>query len=176
MTHILPDVLAKGLRVVFCGTAASATSAEKRAYYAGQSNAFWGTLYRIGLIPHPLQPTDFREVLNYKFGLTDVAKTVSGNDNELQTSDFDAKGLIRKIEQYHPQVLAFTSKRAGQAVLNSKVKYGWQAETIGQTRLYVLPSPSGAARRYWDESIWRELAKDINRQDAKNTKLKRVGQ
>ena len=44
MTHILPDVLAKGLRVVFCGTAASAMSAEQGAYYAGRGNAFWGTL------------------------------------------------------------------------------------------------------------------------------------
>ena len=124
-----------------------------------------GDTHRIGLIPHPLQPTDFCDVLSYKIGLTDVAKSVSGNDNELKADDFDAQGLIRKIEHYQPQILAFTSKRAGQAVLKRKVAYGWQDDRIGQTRLYVLPSPSGAARRYWDETIWQALANEINRED-----------
>ena len=31
MTHVLPDILRPGLRVVFCGTAASAVSAAKGA-------------------------------------------------------------------------------------------------------------------------------------------------
>ena len=37
--------------------------------------------------------------------------------------------------------------------------YGLQKETMMKTRLYVLPSTSGAARRFWDENYWHELAK-----------------
>src|SRR3546814_13773735 len=48
---VLPDVLAPGLRLVFCGSAAGRKSAELGAYYAGPGNKFWPTLYEIGLTP-----------------------------------------------------------------------------------------------------------------------------
>ena len=35
MSHVLPDLLRPGLRLVVCGTAAGAVSAAKGAYYAG---------------------------------------------------------------------------------------------------------------------------------------------
>jgi TDG/mug DNA glycosylase family protein len=38
------------------------------------------------------------------------------------------------------------------------VDYGWQPERVGATRLFVLPSPSGQATRFWDEGPWRDLA------------------
>ncbi|MCX6741231.1 MAG: mismatch-specific DNA-glycosylase, partial [Candidatus Parcubacteria bacterium] len=37
---ILPDVLEKGLRIVFCGTAVGDRSAKRRCYYAGRGNKF----------------------------------------------------------------------------------------------------------------------------------------
>jgi TDG/mug DNA glycosylase family protein len=32
-------------------------------------------------------------------------------------------------------------------------------ETIGRTEVFVLPSTSGAARGYWNDSYWHDLAK-----------------
>lgn len=162
MTHILPDVLQSDLIVVFCGTAASAKSAAMGAYYANPTNAFWRTLYEIGLTPHQFKASDFRELVRYKIGLTDVAKSAKGNDSDLQPTDFDSMGLVQKIEHYQPHILAFTSKRAYRESRNlltgKRVDYGWQQDTIGQTQLFVLPSPSGAARGYWDISVWQTLA------------------
>ena len=43
---ILPDVLGPNLKVVFCGTAAGAVSAKRRAYYAGPGNKFWQTIHK----------------------------------------------------------------------------------------------------------------------------------
>jgi double-stranded uracil-DNA glycosylase len=40
MSGRLPDYLAFGLRVVFCGTAAGKTSASSGHYYAGTGNLF----------------------------------------------------------------------------------------------------------------------------------------
>ena len=39
------------------------------------------------------------------------------------------------------------------------ISYGLLEETVGETRLFVLPSPSGAARGYWNLSHWVDLAK-----------------
>lgn len=50
-TEVLPDVIDHDLSVVFCGTAAGNESARRRAYYAGPGNAFWPTLFKVGLTP-----------------------------------------------------------------------------------------------------------------------------
>lgn len=162
MTHILPDVLQSHLIVVFCGTAASAKSAEVGAYYGNPTNAFWKTLHDIGLIPHQFEPSEFRSVIQYQIGLTDIAKMAKGNDSDLKPDDFDGNALTQKIKQYQPAILAFTSKRAyrewKELAASKRVHYGWQQKSIGQTRVYVLPSPSGAARGYWDITYWQTLA------------------
>ncbi len=58
-----------------------------------------------------------------------------------------------------PRIVAFTSKRTAGEFLGRPVEYGLQPEQVGSTMLFVLPSPSGAARRWWDVSYWRELAR-----------------
>ena len=157
--QVLPDVLRPGLDIVFCGTAAGAASARRRAYYAGPGNAFWPTLFRVGLTPRLLAPGEFRSIVQYGLGLTDISKTASGNDDELPPGSFDPGRLERAIRRYRPLFLAFTSKRAAAEFLGRPVAYGPQAAAIEATRLFVLPSPSGAARRHWDESQWLALAR-----------------
>ena len=80
---ILPDLLAPGLDIVFCGTAVGAESARRRAYYAGPGNAFWPTLAQVGLTPRRLKPEEYPLLLTFGIGLTDLAKHVSGNDDIL---------------------------------------------------------------------------------------------
>jgi len=158
---ILPDVLQANLDVVFCGTAASAISAREGAYYANPTNAFWRALHAIGLTPRLLAPSEFRTATAYGLGLTDIAKYATGNDSDLSTGDFDAENLREKIMQCHPKILAFTSKKGASVFLvtpTGKLTYGKQSEPVGTTTLWVLPSPSGAARRYWDITVWQALA------------------
>ena len=163
---VLPDLIAPGLQVVFCGTAASAISAQEKAYYANPTNYFWRTLYSVGLTPRQLKPREFPELLQHGIGLTDLAKSAKGNDSDLIESDFDVDSLRRKIENYQPQFLAFTSKKGASVFFDKptrKINYGLQTETIRTTRFYVLTSPSGAARSYWDETIWQALADSVSR-------------
>lgn len=155
---LLDDVLAPGLRVVFCGTALGAVSARVGAYYAGPGNRFWLTLHEVGLTPRLLEPREFRILPQFGIGLTDVCKTRSGSDAEIGTDGFDAPRLRRAVERAAPAWLAFTSKNAGRAALGRPADYGVQPERIGDTRCFVLPSPSGRARRWWDIRPWRELA------------------
>lgn len=158
-THKLPDVLTTGLGVVFCGTAAGAQSARAGAYYAGRGNKFWRTLFAVGWTPRLLEPAEFRLVTQYGIGLTDIAKTYSGADSGLRRGDFDAEGLRRKIEQYAPHAFAFNGKKAAQAFYGVQdLAYGQQAQRIGETVMFVLPSTSGAASGFWDVGYWQRLA------------------
>lgn len=156
---VLPDILAPDLAVVFCGTAAGEASARRRAYYAGPGNAFWPTLFKVGLTPRRFEPGEYPEVVRHGLGLTDIVKTASGADSVLPAHLFDRARLHEVIREYAPRVLAFTGKRAAEAFLGHRVDYGLQERTVEQTRLFVLPSPSGAARRYWSEAPWRDLAR-----------------
>lgn len=158
---ILPDVLAPGLRVVFCGTAPGTRSAREGAYYAHPGNYFWRTLFNTGLTPRQLAPRAFREVLQFGIGLTDVAKHAFGSDAELPREAFDAGSLRRKLARHKPRIVAFTSKNAARAALGlppGAFQYGPQALHIAQSRVFVLPSPSGQARGFWSIEPWRELA------------------
>jgi double-stranded uracil-DNA glycosylase len=155
---VLPDVLERGLAIVFCGTAAGTASARRCAYYAGPGNRFWNTLFEVGLIPRLIAPEEFESVTEFGLGLTDLAKHVAGCDEDLPDGCFDGVGLTERILAISPGILAFTSKRAAEEYVGHPVDYGLLEETIGRTRLFVLPSPSGAARRHWDDRPWNELA------------------
>lgn len=161
--HVLPDVLQPGLKLVFCGTAAGRRSAAEGAYYAHPGNLFWRALCEACLTPRRLTPPEFTLLPDYGIGLTDLAKHDAGNDNQLPADAFDVPALIAKIHAFSPRLLAFTSKHAARAVLKRSVGYGLQIETLGCTRLFVLPSPSGQARGHWQLMPWQELAAHMQR-------------
>jgi TDG/mug DNA glycosylase family protein len=157
--HKLPDVLLPGLRVVFCGSAAGARSAQVGAYYAGPGNKFWRVLHAAGLTPRLLDPQEFRLLPQFGIGLTDIAKTYAGADIGLRRADFDADGLRRKIDLFAPRAFAFNGKRAASAFYGAAgTAYGQQPDRIGATTIFVLPSTSGAAAGFWDARHWYELA------------------
>ncbi|WP_130619941.1 mismatch-specific DNA-glycosylase [Dyella amyloliquefaciens] len=155
---ILPDLLRPGLRLVFCGTAAGRRSAQEGAYYAHPGNMFWRTLHTVQLTPRLFAPVEFTLLPALGIGLTDLAKHHMGNDDELPRDAFDVDALKQRIARHAPRVLAFTSKAAARAALGRSAGYGLQAERMGETQLFVLPSPSGQARGHWDMAPWQALA------------------
>jgi TDG/mug DNA glycosylase family protein len=153
--QVLPDLLQP-----FCGTAAGERSAREGAYYAHPGNLFWRALHEAGITPHRYSPGEFPQLLELGIGLTDLAKRHSGNDADLPRDAFDVPALLAKIERNRPRLLAFTSKAAARAALGRTITtYGEQPERVSGTRLFVLPSPSGQARRHWDIEPWRVLEK-----------------
>jgi len=163
-SHLVPDLLEPGLKLVFCGTALGRKSAEARAYYANPTNLFWRTLHEVGLTPERLRPDAYARLLNHRIGLTDLAKQHFGNDVDLPADALDRAALRERIAVHRPAILAFTSKTGAGAFLDrptGQIVLGEQAERIGKTRLFVLPSPSGSARRYWDVALWQRLAEAV---------------
>ena len=163
---VLPDLLAPGLTTVLCGSAAGAVSARVGAPYAGPGNEFWPTRAATGLTPRRLAPGEFRLLLGFGIGLTDLNKTESGADSDLSPAADDPAALLRKVEAYRPRILAFPATRPAR-VFKAAVfgragvpPYGVQEERLGggATEIFVLPSPSGLACRFWDPFWWHRLA------------------
>jgi double-stranded uracil-DNA glycosylase len=162
-SHVLPDVLEPGLRVVFCGTAAGTVSAARGAYYAHPQNKFWRVLHAVGLTPRLVKPEEYLELPRWGLGLTDIAKYVSGMDRELPAGVLGREAcaaLTARIEAAQPAVLAFTSLNGGRRWLGRSAGFGDSGARIGATRVWLLPSPSPTAGWNWDESWWRKLAEE----------------
>ena len=159
MYDILKDVLKPSLKVVFCGTAASKKSAANKTYYAGPGNKFWKVLNDTGLTPRVFLPEEYTDLLNYDIGLTDIAKKVYGNDDEIKQGDYDIKSFIKKIKEYQPKIICFNGKNSAKIYFNRKhIEYGIQSEKIVMSKIFIVPSTSGAASGFWDINIWKQLA------------------
>lgn len=148
---VLPDYLAPGLRIVFCGTAVSTTSADRGHYYAGPGNEFWSFLHRSGLTPVLLSPEEDSRVLEFDLGLTDLAKNTAASSDRGLDPHYDINRLVERIERVTPRWLAFHGKTAGVKASKalghgSTVALGRQPWTIGETSVFVVPSASAANR------------------------------
>ncbi|MBL4657187.1 MAG: mismatch-specific DNA-glycosylase [Flavobacteriales bacterium] len=159
---MLKDILTNNLDVVFCGTAKGEASARLGYYYAGPGNKFYGILHQAGFTPHKLEPSECYDINQFTIGLTDLVHTEFGNDDEISDDSYDVPGFVKKIEKFQPKYVAFNSKKGASFFLGFKgitslVDYGLQDRRIGGTKVFVLPSTSGSARRYWDEDYWIEL-------------------
>jgi TDG/mug DNA glycosylase family protein len=164
--HILPDLLKPGLKLVFCGTAVGRLSALQQAYYAHAQNKFWSTLHKIGLTPRLFAPGEYEMLWELGIGLTDIAKHVYGMDHQLPKDALGADAvaaLKARILKAEPRILAFTSLNGGRKVMGARAVAGEQAERLGGTRVFILPSPSPLAANHWDIKPWRALAKAVKK-------------
>lgn len=167
MSDKLPDILCRGLDVVFVGTAAGTRSAQQGVYYAHPGNRFWRTLIAVGLLPSGFEAVSFRDAPEHGIGFTDMCKKRAGSDAEIGNDAFDRPRFERAVRDAAPRAVAFTSKKAASAFLGvptGKIAYGLQRDSgDGFPRIFILPSPSGAASGHWDEAPWRALARWLRR-------------
>jgi len=164
--ELIPDVLADGLRLVFCGSALGDVSWERKAYYANPGNRFWQTLAEVGLTPRRLAAEEYPRLVEWGIGLTDLVKTDHGQDAHIFDGHVDldqARRLLRaKVLRWQPRVLAFTSKTVAAQFLGRRAVPGRQQECVGLTVVWVLPSTSGLARRFFDIGPWQDLARFVH--------------
>lgn len=158
---ILPDHLAPGLDILFCGTAVGATSAARGHYYARPGNLFWRTLAETGLTPRRLTPEEDHLMPSLGLGLTDLAKHVSGQDADIPADAYAPDRLVSLVVEWQPRSLAFTSLTAARIGLGlRRAAPGRQAEDARMPGvvLWALPSPSGLARSHFSLAPWQALA------------------
>jgi len=162
---LIPDVLTDGLCLVFCGSALGDVSWERRAYYANPGNRFWQTLADVGLTPRRLAAEEYSRLVDWGIGLTDLVKADHGQDAHIFDGHVDldeARRLLRaKVLRWQPRVLALTSRTVAAQFLERRAVPGRQQECFGQTVVWVLPSTSGLARRFFDIGPWQDLARFV---------------
>ena len=156
---MLPDYLAPDLLVLFCGTAAGKASAARGQYYAGPGNRFWRLLAETEVTPRLLQPHEDVLMPGFGLGLTDLAKGVCGMDRDIPPAAYLPARLGEVIDLWRPKAVAFTSLTAARLALGDKRICAGKAQipAFPGTDLWVLPSPSGAARRTFHFEPWQDL-------------------
>jgi len=163
--ELVPDILTDGLRLVFCGSALGDMSWKRRAYYANPGNRFWQTLAEVGLTPHRIAAEEYPRLVDWGIGLTDLVKTDHGQDVHIFDGHVDldeARRLLRaKVLRWQPRVLAFTSRTVAAQFLGRRAVPGRQPDCVGRTVVWVLPSTSGLARRFFEIGPWQDLARFV---------------
>jgi TDG/mug DNA glycosylase family protein len=154
----VPDVLAPDLDVVFCGINPGRVSATARAHFANPRNDFWRLLHDAGLTPRLYEPHEQFELLELRVGLTNAAYRTTPGSGDLRRSDFadSARRLELVASELRPRWLAFVGKEAYRGVFSERPQLGMQERTLGETRLFVLPStsPANAAVPYSERLLW----------------------
>ena len=158
----VPDVLAPGLRVVFCGINPGRVSAAAGRHFANPRNDFWRLLHAAGFTPRLLEPAEQRELLGFGYGVTNAAYRTTPGSGDLRRGDFEgsAERLAWMAEQLRPSVIAFVGKEAYRGAFGERAELGLQPRSLGETRLFVLPStsPANAAVPHTERLRWfREL-------------------
>jgi TDG/mug DNA glycosylase family protein len=159
----VPDVLAPGLRVVFVGINPGRVSAAAHAHFANPRNDFWRLLYAAHFTSRLYEPREQFELLGEGIGVTNAAYRTTPGSGDLRRGDFDgsAARLERIADELRPGWLGFVGKEAYRGTFNERPELGVQERTLGDTRLFVLPStsPANAAVPWWDRLRWfMELA------------------
>ena len=158
----VPDVLARGLRVVFCGINPGYVSAAAGAHFANPRNDFWRLLHDAGFTPRLLTPEEQFEALQFGIGLTNAAARTTRGSGDLRRGDFDRERLEQVAAELAPLTIAFVGKEAYRGLFGERPQLGPQQRTLGDVGLFVLPStsPANAAVPYTERLRWFEALRD----------------
>ncbi len=142
----VPDVLAPGLAVLFCGINPGLYSGAVRHHFARPGNRFWQTLYRAGFTDRLLTPFEERELLACGLGITNLVERATAAADELTADELRAGAvrLARKVRRCRPCFVAFLGVTAYRTAFDRpRARLGRQAEMLESAAVWVLPNPSG---------------------------------
>uniref|UniRef100_UPI003F686820 G/U mismatch-specific DNA glycosylase n=1 Tax=Streptomyces polyasparticus TaxID=2767826 RepID=UPI003F686820 len=155
-------MVAGGLRVLFCGINPGLLTAASGFHFARPGNRFWPVLHLSGFTPRLLQPSEQRELLSYGLGITNVVARATARADELTPEEYVEGGRIleAKVERLAPQWLAVVGVTAYRAAFGERTaKIGPQDRTIGGSRVWVLPNPSGLNAHWTAQTMAEEYAR-----------------
>jgi TDG/mug DNA glycosylase family protein len=163
----LPDILARDLRIVFCGLNPGLSAAAAGHHFVGRSNRFWQVLHLAGFTPTQIAPENDTSALSFGIGLTAVVARPTASAAEVGKDEFVASGgaFRRKIKRYAPRNVAFLGKAAYLAIEKKRdVPWGRQPGRIGDAAVWILPNPSGRNLNFSLKALvkaYSELAQEL---------------
>ena len=164
------DVIAPGLTVLFCGINPGLYTAAIGHHFGRPGNRFWPALFAGGFTDRLLDPSEKHELLALGYGITNMVSRATLRAEELSAEELvaGAKVVTRKVRKFKPRYLAVVGISSYRIAFDRPAAIvGPQTETIGETRLWVLPNPSGLNAHYRPQElavVFRELRKAVDRE------------
>jgi TDG/mug DNA glycosylase family protein len=149
--RFLKDVIGPGLRVLFCGINPSLYSAAIGHHFGRPGNRFWPALHAGGFTDRLFSPYEDTSILGLGLGLTNLVRRATAAADELTGAELvtGGQGLLRRVRRHRPAWLGVLGVGAFRVAFRHKdAILGLQTETIGDTKIWVLPSPSGLNAHY----------------------------
>ncbi|HEV7906805.1 MAG TPA: G/U mismatch-specific DNA glycosylase [Pseudonocardiaceae bacterium] len=147
----IPDIVAPGLDVLFCGINPGLYSGYTGHHFARPGNRFWPALHLGGFTPRQLRPSEQDELLEHGLGITNLVGRATGRADELGDDELRAGGarLTELAERMAPKAIAVVGITAYRTAFGSRdARTGPQPERIAGSRVWVLPNPSGLNAHY----------------------------
>ena len=155
-------MVADGLDVLFCGINPGLMTAATGHHFARPGNRFWPVLHRSGFTPRLMRPSEQGELPCYGLGITNVVARATARADELSAQEYREGGrlLARKVARLRPRWLAVVGVTAYRAAFDDrKAQVGPQERTFGETRVWVLPNPSGLNAHWTAETMAEEFGR-----------------
>jgi TDG/mug DNA glycosylase family protein len=169
MSKPLPDIVAPGLSVIFCGLNPGLSAAAAGHHFVGRSNRFWRVLHLSGFTPQQIAPENDAGLLSHGLGLTSLVARPTAGVDDLTREEFTAAGrsFEQWVRRFAPRYIAFLGKAGYAAILAPKaIPWGRQDEPFGGAVAWVLPNPSGRNLAFSQDELvaaYRELREAAER-------------
>jgi TDG/mug DNA glycosylase family protein len=139
--------------VLFVGINPGVRSALTGHHFAGFSNRFWKLLYESRLVPELISYKDDDRLPEWGYGITNIVPRPTPGIDTLERHEYVAgrRTLRRKILRYRPAVVALVGITVFRALFPDRkdaVPLGLQRELIGNSKVFVVPNPSGRNANY----------------------------
>ncbi|WP_017733151.1 G/U mismatch-specific DNA glycosylase [Nafulsella turpanensis] len=158
----VPDIIAPGLQVLFCGINPGLYSGATGHHFARPGNRFWPALHASGFTAELLHPSQEELLLKEGVGITNFVERASRAAAELRREELieGGKRLEEKVRKFKPSVLAVLGITAYRAAFKKpKAVLGLQEEGLAGTAVYVLPNPSGLNAHFTPKQLAVEFRK-----------------
>lgn len=175
----VPDVIAPGLSVLFCGINPGLYSGATGHHFARPGNRFWPALHRAGFTDELLAPWEERRLLDRGLGVTNLVARATAGAAELTALELSAgrRRLERTVRRFRPRCVAVLGIGAYRAAFaEPKASVGLQARRLAGATVWVLPNPSGlnASHQLADLTrAFRALRAFVSRQPVQRRKQSR---
>ena len=157
----IKDVIAPDLDVLFCGINPGLYSGATGHHFARPGNRFWPSLHLGGFTDRQLTPYEERELLAVGVGITNLVGRTTARADELSDEELErgAAALRRKVLRYRPKVLAVLGLGSYRIAFGKPGSgIGPQPDGIGETKVWLLPNPSGLNAHYQLPELGRLFA------------------
>ena len=157
----VPDIIAPGLKVLFCGINPGLYTAAVGHHFARPGNRFWPALHQAGFTPRQFSPFEEEELLNYGLGIINIVDHATARADELTAEELAGGGAVledkvRTLKPLFSAILGLGAYRL--AFRRPKALPGLQPEKLGGiSAAWVLPNPSGLNAHYQMKDLVRML-------------------